>query len=346
MRHIVNVRTELLGIQDAQFNRRRPLPEVGALIARIMDAYTRVCQLENMQLRERTSTGSHSHASANIATNAQGCCILNSSVSENHSIFIVTGPGGTPQVILAPGAQLDGTIHLPGAQLDGTIYSPPAAASDAPVPPQPAQNAAIVENVFRQAMPNQQRRGNNIEQAGLARHMSRIWLFVRLWFVCYLTSEPGTWRRYIMVAVSMLVTLLSETDIPQQILRAVITPAQRHLEALARVGGPADPAATANDPRFQAFSMREQVRRIERSILLLLASVVPGLGEREVEAHLAAERGAELRRQEQEQEQAQAQAQAQAQEQQAQATEAEGSTNPAAQQEAPASQPEPTPAQN
>ncbi|KAJ6078563.1 hypothetical protein N7467_008316 [Penicillium canescens] len=338
MRHIVNVRTELLGIQDAQFNRRRPLPEVGALIARIMDAYTRVCQLENMQLRERTSTSSHSHASANLETNAQGRCIVNSSVSENHSIFIMTGPGGSPQVILAPGAQLDGTIYLPGAQLDGTIYSPPAAASDAPVPPQPPQNAAIVENVFRQAMPNQQRRGNNIEQAGLARHMSRIWLFVRLWFVCYLTSEPGTWRRYIMVAVSMLVTLLSETEIPQQILRAVITPAQRHLEALARVGGPADPAATANDPRFQAFSMREQLRRIERSILLLLASVVPGLGEREVEAHYAAERGAELRRQEQEQ--------AQAQEQQAQTTEAEGSTNPAAQQEAPASQPEPTPAQN
>ena len=338
MRHIVNVRTELLGIQDAQFNRRRPLPEVGALIARIMDAYTRVCQLENMQLRERTSTNSHSHASANLETNAQGRCIVNSSVSENHSVFIMTGPGGSPQVILAPGAQLDGTIYLPGAQLDGTIYSPPAAASDAPVPPQPPQNAAIVGNVFRQAMPNQQRRGDNIEQAGLARHMSRIWLFVRLWFVCYLTSEPGTWRRYIMVAVSMLVTLLSETEIPQQILRAVITPAQRHLEALARVGGPADPAATANDPRFQAFSMREQLRRIERSILLLLASVVPGLGEREVEAHYAAERGAELRRQEQEQ--------AQAQEQQAQTTEAEGSTNRAAQQEAPASQPEPTPAQN
>ncbi|KAJ5997864.1 hypothetical protein N7522_009524 [Penicillium canescens] len=338
MRHIVNVRTELLGIQDAQFNRRRPLPEVGALIARVMDAYTRVCQLESMQLRERTSTSSHSHASANLETNAQGRCIVNSSVSENHSIFIMTGPGGSPQVILAPGAQLDGTIYLPGAQLDGTIYSAPAAASDAPVPPQPPQNAAIVENVFRQGMPNQQRRGNNIEQAGLARHMSRIWLFVRLWFVCYLTSEPGTWRRYIMVAVSLLVTLLSETEVPQQILRAVITPAQRHLEALARVGGPADPAATANDPRFQAFSMREQLRRIERSILLLLASVVPGLGEREVEAHYAAERGAELRRQEQEQ--------AQAQEQQAQTTEAEGSANSAAQQEAPASQPEPTPAQN
>jgi hypothetical protein len=124
-----------------------------------------------------------------------------------------------------------------------------------------------------------------------------------------------------MVAASMLVTLLSESEIPQQILRAVITPAQRHLEALARVGGPADPAAAANDARFQAFSMREQLRRIERSILLLLASVVPGLGEREVEAHYAAERGAELRRQEQEQAQTQAQeqeqAQTQAQEQQA-----------------------------
>jgi hypothetical protein len=329
MRHIVNVRTELLGIQDAQFNRRRPLPEVGALIARIMDAYTRVCQLENMQLRERASTNSNSQASANLENHAQGRCIVNSSVSENHGLFILTGPGGSPQVILGP-----------GAQLDGTVYSPSAVASDAPVPPQPPQNAAMVENVFRQAMPNQQRRGNHVEQAGLARHMSRIWLFVRLWFVCYLTSEPGTWRRYIMVAASMLVTLLSETEIPQQILRAVITPAQRHLEALARVGGPADPAAAANDARFQAFSMREQLRRIERSILLLLASVIPGLGEREVEAHYAAERGAELRRQEQEQ------AQTQAQEQQAQTTEAEGSTNPAAQQEAPASQPGPTPAQN
>ncbi|KAJ5312134.1 hypothetical protein N7508_002964 [Penicillium antarcticum] len=305
IQHIINIRTELLGIQDIQFGRRRPLPEVGELIARIMNTYTRACQLESLQSHERPA-----HSNYNFGEN---------------TIYLLTRERRNSQYFLAP-----------NAQVYQNTYAATAAASDEPLPPQPPQNQAMAENVVRQAIPNQQRHGVNIEQAGLAHHMSRIWLFARLWIVCYLTSDPGSWRRYIMVAISVLATFLSGTEVPGQILRAVLTPAMRHLEDLARAGGPADPASAANNARAEEFSLREQLRRLERSILLLVASIVPGLGERQVEARNAAEAEAERMRQQQMQAQ---------QEQEAQTTEAEASSVPAAEEEASASQPEQAPAQ-
>jgi hypothetical protein len=306
MQHIVNVRTELLGIQYAQFDQQRPLPEVGALIARIMDAYNRACQLESLHFQQRASGSTHNEANS-------GSFSVTNSLHTSNSVFLLNPtPDGPAQFILSPGA----------------YYVAPPAALDAQSPPQLPQNAAMPENMVRQAIQNQQRRGNNVEQADLARHIGRIWLFVRLWFFCYLISEPGTWRRYIMVAASLLAALLSGTGIPQRIMHAVVNPTLRHVEAFARAGGPADPAPANNDaPR--AFTMGEEVRRVHRAVLLLVASIVPGLGEREVEAHHAAEAEAERRRQEQ----------------QAQTAEAEaGSTNSTAEQEAPVSQPGPTPA--
>jgi hypothetical protein len=194
-----------------------------------------------------------------------------------------------------------------------------------PVAAQPNHNAAVVQNVVRQAMINQQRRGNNIEHGGLARHMRRIWLFTRLWFFCYLTSAPGTWRRYIFVSLALLVTFLSETDIPQQLVRLIVTPAQRHLEGLTHAGGPLDPSAQAANGAL-GLSFWDQIRRAERSIVLLVASLIPGLGERQVQARHAAEQERERAEQERLQRE---QAAAQEQEQTGAAVQTEGSEPPA-----------------
>ncbi|KAJ5747080.1 uncharacterized protein N7511_008776 [Penicillium nucicola] len=278
MQQIINTRTELLGLQDDQFSRRNSLPEVERLITRILSAYSRARQLESMQPPVEEP-------------------IYSPLPNWGNSIYLAVSPNNSPALIM--GTQIH---NHPTNPLSST------AELDPPIPPQPLHPAAMAENVARQAIPNRQRNVINAEQVGLVQHLGRIWLFARLWFICYLTSEPGTWRRYIMVAFSLLATFLSGTEAPGQILRAVVTPALHHLEALVRAGGPADPAA-ANDAEAEVFSLRDQLRRLERSVVLLVASIVPGFGERQVEAHNAAEAEAERARQQQVQAEQERQAQ-------------------------------------
>ena len=180
-------------------------------------------------------------------------------------------------------------------------------------------------------MLNHQRRGNNVEHAGLARHIRRIWLFTRLWLFCYLTSAPGTWRRYIFVGIALLVTFFSETDIPRQFATTIISPIQRHLEGLTHAGGPADRATqtVANDAAAE-FNIWDQIRRAERALVFLFASLVPGLGERHVQARTAADQAfvAEQERQARErQEQEQARERERQEQERAQAGVTEGAGN-------------------
>lgn len=158
---------------------------------------------------------------------------------------------------------------------------------------------AALRDVARQMMQNHQPpRANNIEHFGLARHIRRIWLFTRLWFFCYLTSAPGTWRRYIFVSIALLITFLSETDVPQQLWQLIVVPAQRHLEGLTHAGGPLDPTARVAN-MAPGFGVWDQIRRVERSVVLLVASLIPGLGERQVQVRHAAEQERERERVEQ-----------------------------------------------
>lgn len=180
---------------------------------------------------------------------------------------------------------------------------------------------AMAENIVHQAVINneQRRRDANANAPGIGRFMSRIWLFIRLYFFCYVISAPGTWTRIFFVTAALLISLLSDTDIPQMLYGLIVQPVQHHLEGLARMGGPGQPTTQGrgDGPRDGLLGeVSDYFRRAERSIVLLLASLIPGIGERQVEARNAAEAEAERVRQEardrereQEQEQERQQAQ-------------------------------------
>ncbi|KAJ5361665.1 hypothetical protein N7541_002509 [Penicillium brevicompactum] len=283
MDDIIRTRTELLEIQDTRHARRLPAPGVAELVGRILNVQQRARLLDSTILQRSsqagTPVGPAVPGSSNIGT------------ANTSPLYMLSSPSGEQSIILTPNAVAPQfpTIHptIPSHAVPGVE----------PLAELPGPNAAEVQNAVRQAMLNRPNRGNNIEHNGLARHMRRIWLFTRLWFFCYLTTAPGTWRRYISVTLALVVTFLSETDIPQRIFRSVISPAQRHLEGLAHAGGPLDPSAHAAN-NAPGVGIWDQFRRLERSIVLLLASLVPGLGERQVQARHAAERAREAAEQE------------------------------------------------
>ncbi|KAJ5774950.1 hypothetical protein N7457_009846 [Penicillium paradoxum] len=303
MEHVIHLRTQLLDFQDRQHSSQLPLVGITGLISRLLE----------IQQRTRTqgpTQQQHPHSRTNFPVQNRWSWVANTTNTcppgtseEGVQIFMVTSPSGNNSVIVN-GPELP---MIPSQ----SMFLPNAAARThgAGAPPPPYPNGGVAQNAVRQALANQQRRGDNIEHAGLARHIRRIWLFARLWFFCYLISAPGTWRRYIFVSISLLVTFLSETDIPQQLLRLVVNPVQRHLEGLTHAGGPADPSTQGGaDGAATGFDVWDLARRLERSLVLLFASLIPGLGERQVQARTAAdeahraeqERLARVRREEEE----------------------------------------------
>lgn len=129
----------------------------------------------------------------------------------------------------------------------------------------------------------------------------RLWLFARLWLMSYLLSPWGAWVRILFVFVSALASVLFEFQRPRWLWETVVRPIRRHLEDLAHMGGPRQAAPGQHDgedrgDRHGRSEVWEALRRAERAIVLLLASLIPGVGERQVEARNAAE--AERARQE------------------------------------------------
>ncbi|EKV09165.1 Ubiquitin supergroup [Penicillium digitatum] len=329
MQDIIRIRNQLLEIQDARPTGQLPLPGVAELVARILDAQQRARLTEYVQHRHlQTSILSQN----SLQPGPTQVFMLSSPIGDFYS-----GLMGQNHLITRPTMQQAVLPNTAPANEPGAPQPPRV--PQAPRPPNP--NAAVVQNALRQALLNQQRRGNNVEHAGLARHIRRIWLFTRLWLFCYLTSAPGTWRRYIFVSIALLVTLFSETNIPRQFATTIISPVQRHLESLTHVGGPADRATQLGaDDAAAEFNIWDQIRRAERALVFLFASLVPGLGERHVQARTAADQAflaqQERRaRESQEQEQArERERQEQEQEQErAQAGVAEGAGNAGAEQE-------------
>ncbi|KAJ5551838.1 hypothetical protein N7461_006536 [Penicillium sp. DV-2018c] len=288
MEHIIRLRTRIFEMQDTRDARQLPLTGLSELISRLLEAQQRTRNMLNTRPQQ---TAANTSTTDSIHTSGGGGGV---------QIFMLSSPTGQSHIVTTGQAVL-----LPEVQPAVSYIPTPTRTAGAPPPPDP--HAAVVQNAIRQAMVNQQRQGNNVEHLGLARHIRRIWLFARLWFLCYLVSAPDTWRRWFFVGAALLVTFLSETSVPQQLVRLIITPLQRHLEGLTHAGGPADPAAQTrpNDPAAR-LDVWDLIRRVERSLVLLFASLVPGLGERQAQARIAAEQAflAERERERQEQEQA------------------------------------------
>ncbi|KAJ5682802.1 hypothetical protein N7462_005967 [Penicillium macrosclerotiorum] len=229
--------------------------------------------------------------------------------SSMQQVFLATAPDGRQSLIMPPGVNtMPTTTHYPSAlQHQASTNTSDGNHGAHPQGHQLNQDPAAAQNLVRQALINQQRR-RDAENIPPERLLRRIWLFIRLYFVCYMISGSGTWMRVLLVTGAVIVALLSDTQIPEQLRAILVAPIQRHLEGLAHVGGPAERGAqagteqNAGDRRANTFSgeLWHHLRRAERSIVLLLASLVPGIGERQVEARNAAEAEERRRREEEE----------------------------------------------
>lgn len=300
--HIVRMRTQLFQLLDDQY--RNPLARrdgaVESLLTRVHNMYTRADQLRVMQTR----------SAINLQNNLPGAA---TNPDSSAPLYLLSSPDGYQGLVASPGGA--GAIQAslaalragqaPGATmpLQGTGNLPDAHAN---------QNAAVMENVVRQAVLNH--RFNNDHQLGLARTIRRMWLFVRLYFFCYMFSEPGTWTRILFVCLAVIVSLLSDTGIPQRLHRMLVAPVQRHMEgvmeqpqrrAAAARQATVDPSSTRTQDRRgqqgQPTGLRHSVRRAERSLLFFLASLIPGASERYIAVTSEAEaRNAQRAREEEE----------------------------------------------
>lgn len=236
-------------------------------------------------------------------------------------VFLATGPDGRQSLIMppSPGAAMF-PLPTPAPQPLNLPTAPTTLNHNVHHGAPANQNPPVVQDIVRQAVVNQQRR-REVENVPLGQYMRRIWLFIRLYFFIYMFSSSGSWARVFLVGAAMLIALLSETDIPQQLHGMLVAPLQRHLENLAQIGGPAgsaaeaagNPNATTNQGGGNAAETAlgevwTSIRRLERAMVLLIASLIPGIGERQVQARNAADEAeAERRRQEEQQRQEQAQ---------------------------------------
>lgn len=302
MEHIIRIRTHLFHHLDAQY--LNPLSPrdgvVESLLTRVFNVYTRADQIRVTQFR----TAQHQNHTANPP--------MMEPVSA--PLHLLTSPDGYQALVASPNG--NDTIQASLATLRAAQPHETAPLGHGH-PPGLQQNAeaAVLQNAVRQAVLNQHIGNAQNAQLGFARNVRRIWLFIRLYFFCYMFSEPGTWTRILMVCVAVAISLLSETGVPQQLYRMIVAPVRQHFESLVQFG-PANPqpeararaehneqGAGANPARNEDGHLRFNLRRIERSAALFLASLIPGVGERHVQVRNAADaaeraRGEEERRQE------------------------------------------------
>ncbi|KAH8815845.1 hypothetical protein F5884DRAFT_773875 [Xylogone sp. PMI_703] len=175
--------------------------------------------------------------------------------------------------------------------------------------------------------------------------LPHLWLIIRLiGFVWFFTSGHNSWARLLTITGLAVVVFIVNTGILNGVAEQLWGPVRRHLEGLLPLAGPAAaaiPAANAAiapqqreqqqpqgrrgaraepDPAQVAARLLEQhrlanggwlmaqIRRAEHAMLLFLASLVPGVGERHIAAREAEAAAAEAERNRREQEQAEREA--------------------------------------
>ncbi|EAW22278.1 uncharacterized protein NFIA_009580 [Aspergillus fischeri NRRL 181] len=296
---IIRIRNQLCEMLDDLYSDPRAARNgnIEALLSRIFNIYTRADQLRITQSRLQPSL---------LATNASA-----NAEPARPPLYLLSSPGGYQALVASPGATNSIQASLASFHASQTPEFTPMQAPAQPAGFRANQEAVVLENVVRQAVLNQ--RAVNNGPVDLSRYIRRIWLFVRLYFFCYMFSEPGTWSRVLYVTLAVVASLLSETSIPRQLFNMTVAPLQRHLEGLLHVApdaadnngaqAAANGIGILNDNRASLpGQLRQGVRRLERSAALFVASLVPGVGERQIEVRNAAEaaRNAQLAREEEE----------------------------------------------
>ncbi|BDD57407.1 hypothetical protein MPDQ_005529 [Monascus purpureus] len=303
LNQIIRIRTELLNLLDNQY--RDPLSQrdgvIESLLSRVLNVYTRADQLRVIQPR---CPSQDRRESAGLTFD-----------SSRAPAYLLSSPSGYQALLASPNATQ--AIQTSLAAIHSTQTSTPSPTLE-PTPTantRPEPDPVALENAVRQAVLNQRPRNNG--NNGLARHVRRAWLFIRLYFFCYMFSEPGTWSHIFLVSLAVLTSLLSETSVPGSLYRLLLAPIQRHLEGLLQFGvdeplqqpapstgnepsqRPGEQAQTIQETHTTTVAQNETgaseiqlwrgFRRIERSFALFVASLIPGVGERHVEARNAAE---------------------------------------------------------
>lgn len=151
-----------------------------------------------------------------------------------------------------------------------------------------------------------------------------LWFLIRLLGIVFFFTDGSGWRRTIIVFLSILTVFIAQTGFFAGLQEAIWGPVRRHLEGLlplaeargrdvpraqvaeamrerqnaseARQPDPTDTAARLLREREerQRGWLNEQIRRVERAIVIFIASFVPGLGERHIAARQAAAAAAAL----------------------------------------------------
>lgn len=283
--HIVHMRTQLLQLLDEHYRNllARRDGTVESLLTRVFNMYNRADQLRVLQTRSSSNVQNNLATTVANAGSSTGPLYLLYSQSGYEGVVAAPNAAGTAQASLAA---------LRATQSPGPTPTPPAP-SHPPNPHHVQPNPAVMENVVRQAVMNQ-RLHNNDSQLSLGRTIRRIWLFVRLYFFCYMFSEPGTWTRILFVCMAVTIAILSDTGIPQQLYRMIVAPVQQHMEGVIErphlrrdstangqqpTVNPASHARTGSQSGPGPTGFRQVIRRAERSVLFFMASLIPGISE-------------------------------------------------------------------
>lgn len=229
-------------------------------------------------------------------------------------MYLLSSPDGPYGIVMSP-AGLSGTQPQTMQSAGNTAIGARAPVARRVRPPMPTFR------VGTNVPPTLHQRRSILASIDLMRIVRGLWLFMRLYFFCYLLTDHGTWTRTIFVILSLITAVLSQTSLPQQALSIVWDPIRRHLENLVPLDRQAAP-----DPLFQRVAglgnadnnrasnstpvtrgqqeretqaaapaptttgmLREYAMIVERAIVVFLATLVPGIGERYVTARNTAD---------------------------------------------------------
>jgi hypothetical protein len=280
------------------------------------------------------------------APGQHGNSTTSQAASANTTAWLVSTPLGPQALVFAPGhgyfssAPTHTTAQLANPNQSSSHHSTrghrqssgdhvghtPGLPNNPPVVP--VANNADAAPAQAVARPGQQQRQANRDNDVFHLILQRGWLFLRLYIFMFVLSEPGTWRRWFLLAVAVIVCLLPRENPLRDLtnrIRAHIdglvpiaaAPEQRQQGQAAQNGaqaadndGQARPAAGVatqrpspeqaaariirqNQERQNHGIVRDTIFRVERAMALFLASLVPGVGERHVRAREEARREAE-----------------------------------------------------
>lgn len=300
---IAAVRSQLYAIYDARY--RQPTTtgtgmEVEGLLWRLRHVNTRAYQIRQSEYLRSVASLNPNRAETTATVN------------QSPEYYIITTPSGEQMTLTPPSPSLPQNI-------------PPETIPVFPDAPRPNEHNAVgvvpdnvMHNVVREAILNQQPAAAAANGNGngnqFAQTLRRFWLFMRLYFFCFLFTDSGTWERFFFVGAAAIISMLSDSDITSRLFNMIVQPIQRHLEGLIHGEAPAPAQGNANvnngpnntNTSNQADQGRappggaqqqQGLRRIERALALFIASLIPGLGERQVEVRNAAEEAARNARQ-------------------------------------------------